>query len=483
MVLGQRRPSIWSRRHYRADYHHWGRHHPPETARQELETELSEILGRVSDAFYALDNQFRFTHVNERAEELLQHSKEQLLDENLWELFPEATDAVAGGEQFLVTYRIETASGDVRWVRERGRGIFDDEGELTVLEGVIIDVTERKRLETELEETEYRYRTLAENFPNGAVGVYDHDFRFTLAAGAVLGDRLPSAETIEGNRLEELFPEEAVADLEPLYRAAVEDGESGSTTIEFAGRNWMVWAAPLRDSEGDIFAGLSFAQDITEQVERERKLKESNDRLERFASMLTHELRNPVTIGQIYSQQLSAEGDAEAVEYVTEAFERIEDMVDVLLVLARGREAVGESTSIDLATIIRGVWDQMETPDATLRVEIDAAIQADETYLRHLFENLFENAIEHGGADVTVTVGDLPNGFYVADDGTGIPADDREAIFEAGYTTAADHGGTGLGLAFVRELAEVYGWEHTVTDSEAGGARTLFAVPLALETC
>ena len=191
--------------------------------------------------------------------------------------------------------------------------------------------------------------------------------------------------------------------------------------------------------------------------------------------MLAHELRNPVNIGQIYSQQLPAETDSKAVEYVSDAFDRIEDMIDVLLVLTRAKEAVGGRTSVDLGTVATEVWEDLETPEATLEVTLDRTVQADETYVRHLFRNLFENAVEHGGADVTVTVGKLPTGFYVADDGTGVPPADREAVFESGFTTTAGQGGTGLGLAFVEELADVYGWDCAVTESAAGGAKFEFS--------
>ncbi|MBX0295183.1 sensor histidine kinase [Haloarcula nitratireducens] len=202
-----------------------------------------------------------------------------------------------------------------------------------------------------------------------------------------------------------------------------------------------------------------------------RTLIENANRLDRFASMLAHELRNPVTIGQIYSQQLSTDENAEAVEYIGEAFDHLEAMIDILLVLARGREAVSEPTTMRLADTARAAWDVIDTGDATLVVEVDGEIQADETYIRHFFRNLFENAVEHGGPDVTVTVGGLPTGFYVADDGVGIPPAERESVFEVGYTTASEHGGTGLGLAFVHELADIYDWECAVTESEAGGAR------------
>ncbi|WP_137284907.1 MEDS domain-containing protein [Halorussus salinisoli] len=211
-----------------------------------------------------------------------------------------------------------------------------------------------------------------------------------------------------------------------------------------------------------------------ERNHREAQLEHKNDRLESFASMLAHELRNPVAIGQIYSQQLPDEADAEAVEYVTDAFDRIEDMVDVLLILTRGREAISERTPVDLADMVHKAWDTVEAPNAVLDTELDQTIEADETYIRHLFRNLLENTVEHGGEDVTIRVGNLDDGFYVADDGTGIPPEDRNVIFDEGYTTAADNGGTGLGLAFVQKLAEVYEWDITVTESEDGGARFEF---------
>ncbi|MFC4449070.1 MEDS domain-containing protein [Halorussus aquaticus] len=227
-----------------------------------------------------------------------------------------------------------------------------------------------------------------------------------------------------------------------------------------------------------------------ERTHREEELERKNSRLENFASMLAHELRNPTMIGQIYSQQLSDEADSEAVGYVTEAFDRIEDMVDVMLVLTRGCEAVGERAPVDLSDVAEQAWADVDTSDAELRSEIDVVVEADETYIDHLFRNLLENAVEHGSAsprshahedavehggdDVTVTVGELEDGFYVADDGDGIPPEDRDAVFEEGYTTTADSGGSGIGLAFVRKLAEVYEWGYAVTESESGGARFEF---------
>ncbi|PSQ16582.1 hypothetical protein BRD00_10515 [Halobacteriales archaeon QS_8_69_26] len=94
---------------------------------------------------------------------------------------------------------------------------------------------------------------------------------------------------------------------------------------------------------------------------------------------------------------------------------------------------------------------------------------ADPGRLEHVFENLFRNAVEHGGDDVTVTVGALDGGFYVADDGPGIPEDRREEVFDVGTSTAAD--GTGFGPTIVRHIVETHGWRVRVAESEDGGAR------------
>jgi signal transduction histidine kinase len=158
----------------------------------------------------------------------------------------------------------------------------------------------------------------------------------------------------------------------------------------------------------------------------------------------------------------------------------MDDLIDDALTLAREGRAVEERVFVALDDLARDAWRTSRTAAATLTVTAPEGtrVYADGDRLLRLFENLFRNAIDHGPEDVTVRVGllgdatDADGGFYVEDTGPGIPVDERETVFEHGYTTSAD--GTGLGLAIVESVAEAHGWTVTAAESPEGGARFVF---------
>jgi signal transduction histidine kinase len=155
--------------------------------------------------------------------------------------------------------------------------------------------------------------------------------------------------------------------------------------------------------------------------------------------------------------------------------------VVILTGRARSTQDIDERERVDLAEAVERAWNTTVTEDATL--EHDGPLQSvegDGTRLVTLFENLFANAVEHAGEDVTVRVGSLDDGFYVADDGPGIPQEDREEIFESGYTTSET--GTGFGLSIVESVADAHGWSVGVTEGEDGGARFEFTGVDVLKT-
>jgi signal transduction histidine kinase len=206
------------------------------------------------------------------------------------------------------------------------------------------------------------------------------------------------------------------------------------------------------------------------ELETERgELARQNERLERFASVLSHDLRNPLNIVSGRLELLDEDCDSEHVGAARTAVERMDALIEDVLTLARQGQPIDETKPVSLPAIANKSWSVIEAPEATLRVETDATILADESRLQQLLENLFRNAIEHGGDDVTISLEPIPggSGFRVVDDGQGLSDADRERLFEPGYSTSES--GTGLGLAIVREIVDAHGWTVSVDESSGGG--------------
>jgi PAS domain S-box-containing protein len=209
---------------------------------------------------------------------------------------------------------------------------------------------------------------------------------------------------------------------------------------------------------------------------REAELERQNERLERFVDVVSHDLRSPLNVASGRLDLLSAESDEgrEHVEAATAALDRMDDLIENLLTLARQGRAVDEVEPVDAASVAESAWGTVATGDADLAVDADLGlVTADADRLRQLFENLFGNAVEHGGDRISVESVDGGDGFAVADDGEGFGDADRDRLFEYGYSTDPD--GTGFGLSIVREIADAHGWCVSAEESEAGGARVVVA--------
>jgi signal transduction histidine kinase len=195
--------------------------------------------------------------------------------------------------------------------------------------------------------------------------------------------------------------------------------------------------------------------------------------LDRFASIVSHDLKNPLSVIAGHAALARETGDPEHFDAIEDAADRMDEMLSELLQLTKEGELVGDRTEIELGAFAREVWDDCEIDPATLEIRSSTTVRGDRDRLHELFANLFENADTHGGPSVTVWIGTFETedgeGFYIEDDGAGIPADTREAAFEWGHTTTEE--GTGFGLAIVADIVEAHGWEIDIADSEAGGTR------------
>lgn len=201
---------------------------------------------------------------------------------------------------------------------------------------------------------------------------------------------------------------------------------------------------------------------------RARQLAEQHNRLEEFAGIVAHDLRNPLAIAKGQLELARRTGDEQHFEAVEQSFTRMERLTREVLALSRSDATTDSLERIAIETAARRGFEAIETENASLAVETDRVVEADPQRLQTLLENLFRNSIEHGGA-TTITIRDLSDGIAVLDDGSGIPEDKHERVFEGGYSTAD---APGFGLAIVRQIAEAHDWHHEFVEADENeGAR------------
>jgi PAS domain S-box-containing protein len=219
---------------------------------------------------------------------------------------------------------------------------------------------------------------------------------------------------------------------------------------------------------GDVAGYAKITRDDTRR-HRERLLRERNEQLKDHITALSHDLRNPLTVvGGNVELALEA-GDDPELDSAMRGLDRIEERLDSIASLAREDTRVGDVDPVDLRNVAEDAWNVVPTGEAELIIEESTTVVADRGQLQQLLENLFKNAVDHGGPTPTVRVGRLDGGFYVEDDGPGIPPTDRTVVFEMGHSTDPD--GTGVGLAICERIADVHGWDIGVDGAVDGGAR------------
>ena len=391
-------------------------------------------------------------------------------------------------------------------------------------------------LDSVVQDTEF-FRSLVENGSDAIVSIDEHST--ILYANE-------SVERVFGYRPEELIGEKLTTIMPDRFHRMHLDAidryiETGEREL-----NWNDIELPAEHRDGEeiplsitfeehsyegkrVFSGIM--RDISDRVHREEELERQNDRLERFASIVSHDLRDPLQTARA-TLAVARAGDEAALDELDDVFDRMDALVGDVLTLAKQGETVGEADSIDLAGVVADAWDTTDSGAASLVVGDDLpTVSADRERLRTLLENLFRNAVEHGSTgnraqpgdsevsetpretgeagdsvehsstssrsetddsegskipradgeavdsvehgtddDVTVRVEALDGGgFAVADDGPGFGDAETARLFDYGYTTS--DGGTGFGLSIVDEVARAHGWTVTATTGDDGGAR------------
>ena len=490
------------------------------------------VLDRMADGFFAVDTDWRVTYANERAAEILRSAiTDEALDDaesiegiHLWEAIPDAVDTEFYDEYHEAMAAQEPASFDSyyrpleTWFDVRA---FPSESGLSVY---LRDITERRELEQRRQESLRAIQRLyAVSSKHGQTFEEKVDEMLTIGCeyldmpNGFLTRIEDGTQRVEvSHAAHPLLQPGETCPLDEAYCKRTVEREQLLTVVEASDEGWAgdpahetfgleTYIGGRVEVDGERFGTLCFADTtprrdpftdtqrtfvelltrwVSYELERRLaadRLESERDRLDEFASVVSHDLRNPLSTARGRVDLLADEVDSDHIEPVQRALSRMETLIENVLMLARDGGGVDETTRVELVALAEDAWKTTASRGGTLHTAADAFdLRADEQRLRQLLENLFRNAVDHGttgrgeSAGVAVTVGPLADGggFYVADDGPGIPEAERDRVFESGYTTTSD--GTGFGLDIVSEIAGGHGWAVAVTDSEDGGARFEF---------
>ncbi|WP_261372793.1 sensor histidine kinase, partial [Haloferax volcanii] len=197
---------------------------------------------------------------------------------------------------------------------------------------------------------------------------------------------------------DETIPELLVATGES-YRGEVRRRTDGGV------REFILNVVPLSPGE-ERGAGYAIYTDITERKTRESELERQNERLEEFANIVSHDLRNPLSVARGNLELARETGDEVRFDTAERALEQMEELIDDLLSLARRGQLVDETERVDLGAVARQAWATTDTGDAELVTSQSVVVDADEDRLAELLSNLFRNAVEHGSTGNQTASGD-----------------------------------------------------------------------------
>ncbi|MDG5777101.1 PAS domain S-box protein [Haloarculaceae archaeon H-GB1-1] len=454
------------------------------TAATTADLELADALfENTQDALFVIEvdeagDAYRVERVNPVYERVTGFSNEDLRGRTLRDAFgTEDGDTilrkyrrcVSRREPMVYEERLSIPTTGTYWETRIAPVIVD--GRVVRLVGATRDVTEDK-------EREHQYDAIF-NQTYQFTGLLDPDGRILRANETALEFGGLDRSDVVGDLLwktEWFSDDDGTADrVRELVRRAGE-GEFVRTHIDVCGPENVARTdfsiKPVSDETDAVVFLVTEARDVTELTKRERELERQNERLDEFASVVSHDLRNPLTVAFGSLDLARTTGDRADFDRVRAALDRMQVLIEDLLTLAREGQRVEQSRVVALDEQVRAAWETVPSDDATLEVVLDEyCVTADVGRLQQLLENLLSNAVRHGGADVMVRVGPLADerGFFVADDGPGIPKKKRDAVFDHGFSTCAE--GTGLGLAIVRGIVEAHGWTIDVCESDLGGAR------------
>ncbi|WP_135306402.1 ATP-binding protein [Haloarcula amylovorans] len=317
-----------------------------------------------------------------------------------------------------------------------------------------------------------------------------------------------SADALHGKTVCDVIGEEIGTEIEARYEECVERCEPLSYEVADAvdgeATHLQTKLAPVIEN-GDVIQLVGATRDITIQKEREQELKHrreelnalveelerSNAELEQFASVVAHDLKEPLRTISSYLQLLERryaadldEDGREFIEFAIDGADRMQQMIADILEFARIGCSESTTEPVDCNAVLDEVREMLLTDREGCEVTVDSlpTVIGNSTQLAKVFQNLIGNAIDHSDGEVsicvTATCVDDKWRFTVADTGPGIPPAQQDQIFDL-FTAIGDSGGTGVGLAICKKIIDRHGGGISVDSTVGEGTTFSFTLPVA----
>lgn len=465
-------------------------------ALERSESRFRHLFDFMGEGAFTYDPDLRLTAINRRACEMTGVCREEVLGRNIMDLgiiHPDCVEEVAHNIQKLFAgepvvhsvYKIVTRAGEVRFTDVTSTALRDEDGVLTEVTNVVVDVTERLEAEERLSRSEERYRALFEQAPLG-VFLYDRNGVMTesnLHNAEMMGT---TVENLIGFDLHDARDPRVMPHIEASLRGEVSRYEGEYvTTINGRTVETSITFSPLYDGAGNVIGGMGMAEDISERLRDEEELRRVNRELLDYAQTISHDLKGPIVNIQMSADALvsairagmSMESLQEVLEILEQNSKKVFTRIDDLLVLARAGQAPVATEDVDVGGVVQEVIGELEpliqSRNARVLVDEDLGrLQANSTQLFQLFVNLTRNAIEHNPEEAPVvkvkrleTRAGHGHRYRVCDNGPGIQAEETLEIFRP-FIKGDDSGGTGIGLSIVERIIRAYRGEIIAYNDE-----------------
>lgn len=490
-----------------------------EKHKQQTESLIHNLPGMVYRCLN--DENYTFTYVNEGSLKLTGYSPREFMNDKLThygnlihekyrdEVFNKIDASIASKSAFEVEYQIVDRKGQTRWVWERGRPVFDDNGNVEYIEGYIEDISERKSVERDLIKFT---RAVEQNM--SSIVLTDIKGNIEYANQAFFDMAAYSRAEAVGKNMRLLKSGLVSADVYKEMWGTILNGNTWRGELINKKKNgelfWVNKAiSPIIDSRGKISNFVSVAENITERKKAEEELIEAKERAEEvdrlktaFLANMSHELRTPLNavigFSELIDEHMSKEQILEFSRTINQSgnhlLEIVEQIFDVSL-LETGNMSI-DQYDVDLFPFFSELAAEivkMKRKHGKDHLAVDVklprkkqafVVQTDKKRLRQVLIHLLDNAVKFTGKG-SIQYGFKPDDenllFWVSDTGLGISEAKQRMIFvmfnqvEQSYTR--ETGGLGIGLTVSQKLVELMGGKMWLESKLGKGSTFYFTIP------